>query len=115
MQYVILAVLMIVGVLHIYGAAIVSWHIASSEYFDRNQKIAQHVIAWCVPVLGTAFIIHVLGSDVRWKRPGWIPLLEPMVLTVFGVSLSKSLYAQIGNSEIQLSSHNSDGDPSDGD
>lgn len=114
MQYVIMAVLVVVGVLHIYGAAIVSWHIAASDYFDHNQKIAQYVIAWCVPVIGTAFIIHILSSDVPWRRPGWIPLLEPLVLAVFGMSFSNSLDAQYGNSDTQDSSHDSVGDSSDG-
>lgn len=84
-------VYILIGVLvlwHVYGAASASWHIAASELFDPWQKKAQYVIAWCLPIIGVAIIIHMLGPVLRQRRPGWIPLLEPIILASFLLSVS---------------------------
>lgn len=73
---------------HVYGAAIASWHIAASELFDPWQKMAQYLIAWGIPILGVAIILHMLGPVVRKRRPGWVPVLEPMILSSFLLSVS---------------------------
>lgn len=81
----------LIGVLvfwHVYGASIASWHISNSELFDPWQKKAQHVIAWYLPFIGVAIILHMLGPVVRRRRPGWIPLLEPIILASFLLSVS---------------------------
>jgi hypothetical protein len=75
---------------YVYGAAVASWHIANSEFFEPWQKVAQHLITWLLPVVGVAIILHTLGPDVRKRRPGWIPLLEPLVLAGFGLSVSNA-------------------------
>lgn len=61
---------------HVYGAAFASWHIAASEFFEPWQKGVQHGIAWCIPILGVALILRVLGPQVRSRHPNWIPLLD---------------------------------------
>ena len=76
---------------HIYGAAVTSWHIARSEFFEPWQKTAQYLIAWLLPIVGVALILHMLGPDVRKRRPGWVPLLEPLVLASFGISAANAM------------------------
>lgn len=73
---------------HIYGASVASWYISKSDLLDPWQKNAQHVIAWCLPFIGVASILHMLGPAVRRHRPGWIPLLEPVILASFLLSIS---------------------------
>lgn len=79
----------VIGVLtlwYIYGAAVASWHIARSEFFTPLQKTMQYLIAWLLPLVGVALILNMLGPEVRKRRPGWFPLLEPLVLAGFGIS-----------------------------
>ncbi|MDR1996021.1 hypothetical protein [Azonexus sp.] len=90
MANLIYLLLALMSIWHIYGAAIASWHIARSEFFEPWQKQAQYLIAWLVPLLGTAFIIRMLSPEVRIHRPGW-SLLEPIILASFGVSISESI------------------------
>ena len=83
----------LIGVLvlwHVYGAALASWHISASELFDPWQKKAQHILAWCLPIFGVAIILHMLGPVVRKRRPGWVPLLEPIILSSFLMSVEHS-------------------------
>jgi len=82
---------LLIGVLvfwHIYGASVASWHISKSELFDPWQKNAQHVISWCLPFIGVAIMLHMLGPVVRRHRPSWIPLLEPIIIASFLLSIS---------------------------
>ena len=88
LAYSLIAVLLL---WHVYGASIASWHISASEVFDPWQKKAQHLLAWCLPILGVAIILHVLGPVVRKRRPGWVPLLEPLILSSFLLSASQAL------------------------
>ena len=92
MATLIYLLLVLLAIWHIYGAAITSWHIARSDFFEPWQKQAQYLIAWLVPLLGTAFILRMLGPEVRSRRPGW-SLLEPLILASFGISASKAIEA----------------------
>ena len=84
--YVVWIVAGLLTLWQVYGAALASWHIARSEFFTPWQKTMQYLIAWLVPLVGVALILHMLGPEVRKRRPGWFPLLEPLVLAGFGVS-----------------------------
>lgn len=104
---------LLIGILvlwHIYGAAVASWHISASEFFEPWQKTAQHLIAWCLPILGVALILRVLGPEVRKRRPGWIPLLEPIILASFGMSVSEAIDSASAdyNSSTEGSHHDLD-------
>ena len=66
-----------------YSAAVVTWHVRNSAYLSRSQKLAQLAIIWLVPIVGVAFVLHMLGPEERMRRPGWVPLLEPLVLAAF--------------------------------
>jgi hypothetical protein len=90
METLIYLLLLLLVIWHIYGAAITSWHIARSDFFEPRQKQAQYLIAWLIPLLGTAFILRMLGPEVRTRRPGW-SLLEPIILTSFGISASNAI------------------------
>lgn len=70
-------------VFHVYSAAVATWHLGRVTYFSRFQMLAQLTIIWLLPIFGVAFVLHMLGPDVRKRRPGWVPLLEPLVLAVF--------------------------------
>jgi hypothetical protein len=84
--YVVWIVTGVLTLWHIYGAAVASWHIARSEFFAPWQKTMQYLIAWLLPLIGVALILNMLGPEVRKRRPGWFPLLEPLVLASFGIS-----------------------------
>lgn len=90
METLIYLLMVLMAIWHLCGAAITSWHIARSEFFEPWQKKAQYLIAWLIPVLGTAFILRMLGPEVRTRRPGW-SLLEPIILASFGISVSNAI------------------------
>jgi hypothetical protein len=75
-------------VLYVYSAAVATWHLRRTSYLTRSQRLAQLIIVWCVPIIGVAFVLHMLGPEVRRRRPGWVPLLEPLVLAAFLLSAS---------------------------
>jgi hypothetical protein len=68
---------------YIYSAAVATWHVRNSAYLSRSQKLAQLAIIWLLPIVGVAFVLHMLGPEERMRRPGWVPLLEPLVLAAF--------------------------------
>lgn len=115
MLVVIYLLITVLVVWHIYGAAMTSWYIATSSLFDPWQKKAQYVIAWCVPILGVAIILHLLGPVVRQRRPGWIPLLESVILASFGLSVSQAITPSIdsGNPMTQDDVRDTNSDASD--
>ncbi|MCP5158617.1 MAG: hypothetical protein H6975_04245 [Gammaproteobacteria bacterium] len=87
---VIVAVVLVLSVMYIYMAAFTSWHISRSEYFESGQKRAQHAIVWLIPILGAAFVLHMLSPDIKRKGPGWIPALEYMILSAFVASVAEA-------------------------
>jgi hypothetical protein len=77
-------------VFYVYSSAVATWHLGHATYFTRFQKLAQLAIIWLLPVFGVAIVLHMLGPEVRKRRPGWVPLLEPLVLAVFIHSASSA-------------------------
>jgi hypothetical protein len=77
-------------VFYVYSSAVATWHLGHATYFTRFQKLAQLAIIWLLPVFGVAIVLHMLGPEVRKRRPGWVPLLEPLVLAVFIQSASST-------------------------
>lgn len=106
--YIMWTVAGIVVFWHLYGAALASWHIAKSESFTPWQKTAQYLIAWLLPFVGVALILHMLGSDVRRRGPGWFPLLEPLVLASFGRSAEEAIDSVV-STEADSDSSSSEG------
>ena len=88
---VIVVALVMLLALHLYGAAFASWHLSKSAYFEPPQKFVQYAIIWLIPVLGTAFILNILGPEVRQRYPGWVPWLDFMLVSLFVSSATEAI------------------------
>jgi hypothetical protein len=88
LRYLLVALLVVLLVLYVYSGAVATWHLNRSEYFTPFQKKAQLVLIWGLPIIGVAIVLQVLGPDERKVRPGWVPILEPLVLAAFMQSAS---------------------------
>lgn len=106
LAWVLVAVLL---VLYVYSAAVATWHIRRTSFFTTSQKSWQIAIVWCIPIIGVAVVLHMLGPEVRKRRPGWVPLLEPLVLGVFFLSVTDSIDASLHDSAPSDSSSPPDG------
>lgn len=81
METFIYSLIVVLALLVVYSAALVTYHTARSDYFEKKQKIIIIAIAWFIPVIGPAFILTVLNEDKpRVRKPG-IPLLDLIFLT----------------------------------
>jgi len=76
------------AIFHVYAAAFTSWHVSKSACFEPGQKYAQYAIIWLLPIIGIAIVLHVLSSDVRRRRPGWVPWLDYLLVAAFVSSTS---------------------------
>ena len=87
----LLIALVFLAVFHVYAAAFTSWHLSKSAYFEPGQKYAQYVIIWLLPIIGVAIVLNVLSSDVRYRRPGWVPWLDFLLVSSFVSSASAAI------------------------
>ena len=83
LPYLVGLLVLLLVVIHVYSAAVATWHLTHTEYFSQAQKFAQLAIVWLLPIIGVAFVLSVLGPEERKRRPGWVPLLEPLILAAF--------------------------------
>lgn len=90
LPYLVGLLIALLTLFYLYSAAVASWHLHHSSYFTRGQKMAQHALVWLLPVVGVALVLSMLDPKERARRPGWIPLLEPILLSVFLVSASRA-------------------------
>ena len=88
---VIVIALVVLFALHVYGAAFTSWHLSRSLYFEPLQKNVQYAIIWLIPILGTAFVLNMLGPDVKQRYPGWVPWLDYMLVSAFVSSATDAI------------------------
>jgi uncharacterized membrane protein YgcG len=112
LPYLVGVLLALLLVFFIYSAAVTTWLLAHSEYFSRGQKLAQVAIIWLLPVIGIAIVLSMLGPEERKRRPGWVPLLEPFILSTFIESSSGGTEEASHDSATSesLSSHDGGGD-----
>jgi hypothetical protein len=106
---VIVVALVVLVALHLYGAAFASWHLSKSQYFEPWQKFAQYAIIWLIPVLGTAFILNILGSEVRQRYPGWVPWLDFMLVSLFVSSATETIETSGSNEHTATTESTSTG------
>ncbi len=88
---VIIVALIVLLALHVYSAAFTSWHLSRSPYFEPSQRFVQYFIIWLIPVLGTAFVLNMLGPDVKQRYPGWVPWLDFMLVSAFVSSATDAI------------------------
>lgn len=87
----ILIALIFLAIFHVYMAAFTSWHLSKSAYFELGQKYAQYAIVWLIPILGVAFVLHVLSPEIRRRRPGWFPWFDFLLVSAFASSATASI------------------------
>jgi len=87
----IVIALLVLLTLHVYGAAFATWHLNKSSFFEPAQRYAQYAIMWLIPILGTAFVLNMLGNEVKYRRPGWIPWLDHILLATFVSSADSAI------------------------
>jgi len=83
LPYLVGLLITLLVLVYVYSAAVASWHVHNTAYFTRGQKLAQLVMIWLLPIIGVAFVLSMLGPEERKRRPGWVPLLEPLILAAF--------------------------------
>ena len=93
LQYLLVVSLAVLLILYLYGSAVATWQLNRSACFTPFQKKAQLVLIWALPIIGVAIVFQVLGPDEKKVRPGWVPLLEPLVLSAFMQSASEVAYS----------------------
>lgn len=113
MVSIVIVIALVLLALHVYGAAFASWHLSKSPYFEPYQKYMQLAIIWLVPILGTAFILNILGPEVRQRRPGWIPWLDFMLVSAFASSATAAIETAEKQDDFTATESSATGDSDD--
>jgi len=108
LPYLIALVLGVLAVLYFYSSAVTTWYVRRSEYFDRRQKFYLLLMVWLLPIVGVALALNMLGSEVGRHRPGWIPLIESLILAMFVHSASSASDGEAVGSVVSESTRSSD-------
>ena len=86
--------------LHVYGAALVTYHVAPAVEFEPGQKVAIMALAWLLPILGTAICIGALRGEMPRRQRSGFPLLDYIFLA--------AVVSSAGNHDSGVSRDNSD-------
>lgn len=114
MEFLIYTFIVLLVLLVVYSAALVSYHTARSDFFEKKQKIIIIAIAWLVPLIGPAFILTVLNEDKPRVRIPGIPLLDLIFLTAVFTQNTDSSLENLSSMDNDVSNY-SDGSDAGGD
>ena len=92
-------VAMVIAV-HVYGAALVTYHVAPAVEFESRQKVAIMALAWLLPILGTAICIGALRGEMPRRQRSGFPLLDYIFLA--------AVVSSAGNHDSGISRGNTD-------
>jgi hypothetical protein len=71
--YVLIAIGVIVGLIVVAANLTATVALIRTSALTRFQKVAQGVIVWVLPFVGSFLVLHLIGQSDREAIPEWIP------------------------------------------
>lgn len=104
------ALLTFFGVLVVYSAGFVTYHVSQSDSLEAFQKRTIYLFVWLVPLIGPAITVAALGDDfVRQNRKSRVPLLGYIFLGA-ALSPAQDQKAETSHASNSESTGGTDGD-----